>query len=88
MLQRLIPVQCLLVRSFVALVVPNLVFMGGAFFTLAAVTRSMLATYMGVVGTLVVFGMSRALMGDLPGHTLSAILDPFGISTLRVQTRY
>jgi ABC-type transport system involved in multi-copper enzyme maturation permease subunit len=76
------------VWSFVALVVPNLVFMGGAFFTLAAVTRSMLATYMGVVGTLVVFGMSRALMGDLPGHTLSAILDPFGISTLRVQTRY
>jgi ABC-type transport system involved in multi-copper enzyme maturation permease subunit len=76
------------VWSFLVLVVPNLVFMGGAFFTLAAVTRSMLATYMGVVGTLVVFGMSRALMGDLPSHTLSAIIDPFGISALRVQTRY
>jgi hypothetical protein len=74
--------------SALVLIVPNLIFMGGVFFTFAAVTRSLLATYMGVVGVMMAFGMSRALLRDLPGRFLGALLDPFGISALRVQTRY
>jgi ABC-type transport system involved in multi-copper enzyme maturation permease subunit len=69
-------------------VVPNLIFMGGVFFTFAALTRSLLATYMGVVGFMVAFGMSRTLLRDLSGHFWGALLDPFGVSALRVQARY
>jgi hypothetical protein len=62
--------------------------MGGVFFTVAAITRSLLATYMGVVGVMVAFGISRVLLQDLPSRFFAALLDPFGISAIRVQTRY
>jgi ABC-type transport system involved in multi-copper enzyme maturation permease subunit len=74
--------------AFLVLILPNLIFMGGVFFTVAAITRSLLATYMGVVGVMVAFGISRVLLQDLPSRFLAALLDPFGISAIRVQTRY
>jgi len=76
------------VWSMVALVLPNLVFTGGTLFTLAALTRSVVATYMGLVGTVVAYGVSQALAKDLPSQLWAALLDPFGMAAVRLQTRY
>jgi ABC-2 type transport system permease protein len=72
----------------VFVVIPNVVFMGGVFFAVAALTRSLLATYLGVVGTMMAFGISRVLLRDLESHAFGAMMDPFGLAALRVQTRY
>ncbi len=74
--------------SMLVLVVPNLLFMGATFFTIAALTRSMLATYVGVIATFVAYGVSQVFLGDLPSQLWAALLDPFGIAAVRVQTRY
>ena len=74
--------------SMLVIVLPNLLFMGAAFFTLAALTRSMLATYVGVVATFLGYGLSQLFLSDLPSQLWAALLDPFGIAAVRVQTRY
>lgn len=74
--------------SAVVLIAPNLLFMGAVFFTMAGFTRSMLATYLGVIGTMVAYGVSQLLMRDLPSQMLATLLDPFGLAAVRQQTRY
>src|SRR5690242_183060 len=56
------------VYSFLVFVLPNLVFIGAVFFMLAALSRSLLFTYLGVVFFFVGWAMAQNLMGDLEYH--------------------
>jgi hypothetical protein len=67
---------------------PTLLVTGAAFFALATVTRSMMWTYVGAIGFLVLFITSRILLRDPAHDTLSALSDPFGIVALLKTTRY
>jgi ABC-type transport system involved in multi-copper enzyme maturation permease subunit len=76
------------VYSFFVLVVPNLFLVGAIFFCVAALTRSMMATYSGVVGFFVAYGISRAFVGNLKNEKVATLLDPFGFSPFVLSTRY
>ncbi len=67
---------------------PTLLVIGAAFFALATATRSMMWTYVGVVGFLVLFTVSRVLLRDPAHDTFSTLSDPFGLGALMQATKY
>jgi ABC-type transport system involved in multi-copper enzyme maturation permease subunit len=74
--------------SLFVIVVPTLFLIGAIFFSVAALTRSMMATYASVVAFFVAYFVSRAFMRDLENERLGTILDPFGLSAFGLTTRY
>jgi hypothetical protein len=76
------------VYSMLMLVIPNLLITGALFFSLAALTRSMLYTYAGLVGFFVAYAVSQVLTQDIQNETVASLLDPFGLSALGIATRY
>ncbi|MBF5043288.1 hypothetical protein FGE12_12890 [Aggregicoccus sp. 17bor-14] len=78
--------------SFGVLVVPNLLFVAALLMLLAALTRSMIAVYAGVVAVIVLWAVAAALgagNGSAGGGApVAALLDPFGVRVLARLTRY
>ena len=72
----------------VALVLPTLFLISAAFFALATVTRSMMATYVGVVVFLVVYLVAIALGAKPQFRATMAYVEPFGLSAFANATRY
>jgi len=72
---------------YLAVGLPNLFVTSALLFSLATMTRSMMATYVGVVALLMleVAGVSLTLTG---GATVPAYVDPFGISAVNHLVRY
>jgi len=67
---------------------PSLFFISAVFFALAAATRSMMASYVGVVAFLVLYIVTTALGAKPEYRTLVAYLEPFGIGAFGSATRY
>ncbi|UXH77719.1 ABC transporter permease/M1 family aminopeptidase [Roseateles amylovorans] len=67
---------------------PTLLITGASFFALATATRSMMWTYVGAVGLLVLFFITRGLLRDVQHDTVAALTDPFGLTALRIATKY
>lgn len=74
--------------AFGVLVLPNMLFIAALLFLLATTTRSLLATYVGVIVYFVLQGVTGYLSRDINNHFVAAMLDPFGSRTLGVVTRY
>ena len=74
--------------ALVVFVLPNLLVMGAIFFALASLTRSLLATYVALVGLLVCWGVSQNLLSGLDSQLLAVLLDPFGFAAFENATRY
>ncbi len=74
--------------SFGVMVMPDMLFMAALLFLLASTTRSMLATYIGLIAFFVVQGVVGQLTKDVNNHYIAALLDPFGNRTLQLVTRY
>ncbi|HEY0139749.1 MAG TPA: M1 family aminopeptidase [Thermoanaerobaculia bacterium] len=74
--------------SIFALVLPNLLLVGAIFFTVAALTRSLMATYASVVAFFVLYGVTGTLLGNMENERLASLLDPFGIGAFAIATRY
>jgi ABC-type transport system involved in multi-copper enzyme maturation permease subunit len=76
--------------AFVAFVLPNLLFVAALLFLLATLTRSMLATYIGVIGFFMLWSIASVLLGggNIEHQTLAALLDPFGQGAFDLVTRY
>lgn len=74
--------------AFGVMVLPNLFFSGALLFALAAFTRSMLRTYLGVIAFFVFWQVAFLAAGKLEHQTLGALIDPFGIETFGLLTRY
>ncbi|MGK2856422.1 MAG: ABC transporter permease/M1 family aminopeptidase [Thermoanaerobaculia bacterium] len=70
------------------MVLPNLFFMSAIFFSLAALTRSMMYTYVGVVTFFVLYGVSQSMMADLDNQSIAALADPFGMAAFELTTKY
>jgi ABC-2 type transport system permease protein len=76
------------VTPFATMLLPNLVWLGGIFFFLAALTRRMLPVYLGSVIALVGYLSASALLRDLDNKTLASLVDPFGIVATSTITKY
>ena len=74
--------------SYAVLVIPNLLFTGALLALLAAVTRSVLWVYIGVLAFLVLYGVSAALLRDLDNVWVATLVEPLGIRALSRTIRY
>ena len=77
------------VHAYVFLGLPGLLLSSAIFFALATVTRSMMATYVGVVGVFILYMTMTSVFGTKPElETLVAWLEPFGAGAYELVTRY
>ncbi len=74
--------------SLVVLVVPNLLLFGAIFFTVAALTRSLMATYSGVVVMYALYTVAGILSDDIERESVVGLLDPFGVQAWFLAVRY
>jgi hypothetical protein len=69
--------------------IPNILITSALFFALATVTRSMMATYLGVVVVLVLYTTTLVLVRDRPDlEATMALAEPFGTRATSSITRY
>ena len=61
---------------------------GAIFFSLASITRQMLPNYVGGALLLIGYLLSGSLLTDIDNKTFAALIDPFGIQTFSIMTRY
>ncbi len=74
--------------SLFVMIVPNLLLAGAIFFAVAALTRSLMATYASVVAFLVAYAVASSLLDDVENEVLGGLLDPFGLGAFGMATRY
>jgi ABC-2 type transport system permease protein len=74
--------------SLAMLVIPNLFFVAAIFFAVAGLTRSLMATYASVVLLFVLYTIADIYLGKLESQTVAGLLDPFGLNTFALATRY
>ena len=68
---------------------PTLLITSALFFAIATATRSMMWTYVGAVGALVLFRIARTMAGNDPAlEHVTALFDPFGITALNYVTKH
>jgi hypothetical protein len=76
------------VRPYLFVLVPNVMWLGGCFFVLAALTRQMAPVYVAGVVTLVGYLFAINLLSDMDNKTLAALIDPSAATAVDVLTRY
>jgi ABC-2 type transport system permease protein len=74
--------------AIAVMVIPNLLVAGALFFAIAALTRSQMATYASVLGTVALYVVANVLAEDTETHRLAGMLDPFGVRAVMVAMRY
>ncbi|MFO0335663.1 MAG: ABC transporter permease, partial [Pseudomonadota bacterium] len=67
---------------------PTLLILSSLFFSIATATRSMMWTYVTAVGLLVAYFVMLGLLSDPRHDTVVGLLDPFGLATLQLATKY
>nr|HET7859156.1 ABC transporter permease [Caldimonas sp.] len=75
-------------RPYLIELIPNVLWLGGCFFVLAALTRQMAPVYVAGVIALVGYLFAVNLLGDMENKTLAALVDPSGVNAVDVFTRY
>lgn len=77
------------VHAYVFLGLPGLLFSSAVFFALATMTRSMMATYVGVVAVFIIYMTTTSVLGSKAElETLVAWFEPFGVGAYELATRY
>ena len=73
---------------YLVIALPGLLLTSAVFFALATLTRSMMATYLGVAGFLVIWLVSQILVRDLSFERTIAVLEPFGLGAYGLVSKY
>lgn len=74
---------------YLAIALPNLLIIASLFFALATITRSMMATYLGVVGLIILWTLAAVSFDRNPTLELyGAYLEPFGAGAFNFISRY
>ena len=76
------------VWALFVVVLPTVLVVSALFFALATATRSLMWTYVGAVGFLVLFIVMRALTREPAFDGFSALADPFAVSALSQAAKY
>ncbi|MEY3174656.1 MAG: hypothetical protein RLZZ436_2570 [Planctomycetota bacterium] len=74
--------------GFLVLGLPNTIFLGAVIFALATWFRSTIVSFLGIILLLVGYSISANVLTDLDNQQLAGLLDPFGIRTFSLETRY
>ena len=74
--------------AYAVLALPTLFMVCAGFFALAAATRSMMATYVGLVAVLVLYLVTIALAARPQYRAIVAIVEPFGLGAVSSAMRY
>jgi aminopeptidase N len=77
-----------LVYDYVALGLPTVFLTSALFFSLATATRSMMATYLGVVALLMVWSGALAVTDKPELERLMAVVEPFGLGAYSFVSKY
>ncbi|MCC6192943.1 MAG: ABC transporter permease, partial [Burkholderiales bacterium] len=75
-------------RPYLFLLLPNVLWLSGCFFVLAALTRQMAPVYVAGVVVLVGYLFAVNLLGDMENKALAALVDPSGATAFDVLARY
>ncbi|MFN4765218.1 MAG: M1 family aminopeptidase [Bacteroidota bacterium] len=75
-------------HGLLVFVIPNLVFSGAIIFGIAALTRNTILSFIGSIALLVGYSISQSLISDIENEVWGALLDPFGLRTFAVATKY
>lgn len=75
-------------QSLLVFALPNALFSGAAIFAVAVLTRSSVASFLAAIGLLVGYSMADAITGDLDNERMAALIDPFGVRTFVIATKY
>ncbi|HEX7342096.1 MAG TPA: M1 family aminopeptidase [Rhodanobacteraceae bacterium] len=74
--------------SFGTIVLPDMIFIGTLLFLLAALTRSLLAMFVGVIVVIALQAVAANLMLGLDHHLVSSMVNPYGGQALQDTVRY
>jgi aminopeptidase N len=74
--------------AYFVMAMPSLLVLSAALFALATATRSMMATYLGLVGFLVAFVVLLNLFDQPEYEHVVALSEPFGVGALGEATKY
>jgi ABC-type transport system involved in multi-copper enzyme maturation permease subunit len=74
--------------TFAVFVIPNLLFTGAVLALLAVTTRNILWVYIGVLGFVVLYGVSASLTKNLDNVWLATLVEPLGQRALGRTMRY
>ena len=74
--------------AYFVVAAPTLFIFGALFFALATLTRSTMATYVGLVAVLVAYLVTQGILSRPDQETLSAIVDPVGAGALFQAMKY
>jgi ABC-2 type transport system permease protein len=76
------------VQPYAMMLLPNIIFLGAIFFSLAALARRMLPVYIAGVVVLIGYLMAGGLLRDIDNRQIAALVDPLGSTALGLVTRY
>ena len=75
-------------EAILIFVLPNILFAGSIVFAISALTRKTIYSYVATLGLLVAYIASGTLLRDIKNENISMMLDPFGIRTFSILTKY
>ncbi|MCY7408815.1 MAG: hypothetical protein LH473_00950, partial [Chitinophagales bacterium] len=76
------------INGLIVFVIPNIIFTGAFIFAIAALTRSTIFSFIASILLLVGYGIAQGLTRNLDNEFLAALIDPFGIRTFSIVTKY
>jgi ABC-2 type transport system permease protein len=74
--------------GFLVVALPTLFLCGAVFFALATATRSMMATYVGVVAFLIAYITANVIFDKPQYEHIAALVDPMGLNSFDLATKY
>ncbi|GAB3228802.1 hypothetical protein J0A67_13765 [Algoriphagus aestuariicola] len=75
-------------QPWLSLLLPNLWLAGSLFFALIVFTRNIRSIYSGGIVVFIVYLLANFLAQDIENKDLVQLIDPFGLNTFDLQTRY
>lgn len=75
-------------KGILVFAIPNTIFVSAIVFTVAALTRSTVTSFLGSLVLLVAYVVADTLTQDLSNEKLAMMIDPFGIRTFSLMTKY
>jgi len=74
--------------AYVVIALPNILLTSALFFSLATVTRSLMWTYVGVIGFLIIWTIATIALGQPEWDQLVAAWEPLGFGAVGLVTKY
>jgi ABC-2 type transport system permease protein len=75
-------------KAILLFALPNTLLVAAILFAIAVLARNEIGSFIGALLLLLAYGVSGFLISKLENETLSALLDPFGIRTFTLVTKY